>query len=222
MRVIRRLAQDNPPELLAISIGNLKRFTDKIREDILLRISGLYPNLQIRPESAISHETYFENNHGHQEPAKLLLKPIQATYSTTIYDGFLTKNVKSPYVVPNRRFKSARFEVDKQKSMFDQQSKDDSLSNSSSTQYELGSIFKDLSPNQVNEHIKTRTKKIDSLQPEEQEKLDLGKIREHSHMTSDDFWVFLTYLSTLIRYFTTYSYNSIIRPGRSTAWTFDF
>lgn len=174
LRVIRRLAQDNPPELLAISIGNLKRFTDKIREDILLRISGLYPNLQIRPESAISHETYFENNHGHQEPAKLLLKPIQATYSTTIYDGFLTKNVKSPYVVPNRRFKSARFEVDKQKSMFDQQSKDDSLSNSSSTQYELGSIFKDLSPNQVNEHIKTRTKKIDSLQPEEQEKLDLA------------------------------------------------
>ena len=172
MRVIRRLAQDNPPELLAISIGNLKRFTDKIREDILLRISGLYPNLQIRPESAISHETYFENNHGYQEPAKLLLKPIRATYSSTIYDGFLTKNVKSPYVVPNRRFKSARFEVDKQKSMFDQQSKDDS---SSSTQYDLGSIFKDLSPNQVNEHIKTRTKKIDSLQPEEQEKLDLGE-----------------------------------------------
>ena len=172
MRVIRRLAQDNPPELLAISIGNLKRFTDKIREDILLRISGLYPNLQIRPESVISHETYFENNHGYQEPAKLLLKPIQATYSSTIYDGFLTKNVKSPYVIPNRRFKSARFEVDKQKSMFDQQSKDDS---SSSTQYDLGSIFKDLSPNQVNEHIKTRTKKIDSLQPEEQEKLDLGE-----------------------------------------------
>lgn len=171
LRVIRRLAQDNPPELLAISIGNLKRFTDKIREDILLRISGLYPNLQIRPESAISHETYFENNHGYQEPAKLLLKPIRATYSSTIYDGFLTKNVKSPYVVPNRRFKSARFEVDKQKSMFDQQSKDDS---SSSTQYDLGSIFKDLSPNQVNEHIKTRTKKIDTLQPEEQEKLDLA------------------------------------------------
>jgi len=175
LRVIRRLAQDNPPELLAISIGNLKRFSDKIREDILLRISGLYPNLQIRPESVISHETYFENNHGYQEPAKLLLKPIQATYSSTIYDGFLTKNVKSPYVIPNRRFKSARFEVDKQKSMFDQQSKDDSFSNSSSTQYELGSIFKDLTPNQVNEHIKTRTKKIDSLQPEEQEKLDLGE-----------------------------------------------
>ena len=177
MRVIRRLAQDNPPELLAISIGNLKRFTDKIREDILLRISGLYPNLQIRPESAISHETYFENNHGYQEPAKLLLKPIQATYSSTIYDGFLTKNVKSPYVIPNRTFKSARFEVDKQKSMFDQQSKDDSLSNSSSTQYELGSIFKDLTPNHplVNEHIKNRSKKIDSLQPEEQEKLDLGE-----------------------------------------------
>jgi len=174
LRVIRRLAHENPPELLAISIGNLKTFTDKIRGDILLRISGLYPNLQIRPESVISHETYFENNHGYQEPAKLLLKPIQANYSSTIYDGFLTKNVKSPYVVPNRRFKSARFEVDKQKSMFDQQSKDDSLSNSSSTQYELGSIFKDLSPNQVNEHIKTRTKKIDSLQPEEQEKLDLA------------------------------------------------
>jgi len=176
LRVIRRLAQDNPPELLAISIGNLKRFTDKIREDILLRISGLYPNLQIRPESAISHETYFENNHGYQEPAKLLLKPIQATYSSTIYDGFLTKNVKSPYVIPNRTFKSARFEVDKQKSMFDQQSKDDSLSNSSSTQYELGSIFKDLTPNHplVNEHIKNRSKKIDSLQPEEQEKLDLA------------------------------------------------
>jgi len=174
LRVIRRLAHENPPELLAISIGNLKKFTDKIRGDILLRISGLYPNLQIRPESVISHETYFENNHGYQEPAKLLLKPIQANYSSTIYDGFLTKNVKSPYVVPNRRFKSARFEVDKQKSMFDQQSKDDSLSNSSSTQYELGSIFKDLSPNQVNEHIKTRTKKIDSLQPEEQEKLDLA------------------------------------------------
>ena len=99
MRVIRRLAQDNPPELLAISIGNLKRFTDKIREDILLRISGLYPNLQIRPESAISHETYFENNHGYQEPAKLLLKPIQATYSSTIYDGFLTKNVKTSLVL---------------------------------------------------------------------------------------------------------------------------
>ena len=141
-----------------------------------MRISGLYPNLQIRPESVISHETYFENNHGYQEPAKLLLKPIRATYSSTIYDGFLTKNVKSPYLVPNRKFKSARFEVDKQKSMFDQQSRDDSLSNSSSTQYELGSIFKDLSPNQVNEHIKTRTsKKIDNLQPEEQEKLDLGE-----------------------------------------------
>ena len=177
LRVIRRLALENPPELLAISIGNLKKFTDKIRGDILLRISGLYPNLQIRPESVISHETYFENNHGYQEPAKLLLKPIQATYSSTIYDGFLTKNVKSPYIVPNRRFKSARFEVDKQKSMFDQQSKDDSLSNSSSTQYELGSIFKDLSRNHpvVNEHIKTRSKKIDNLQPEEQEKLDLGE-----------------------------------------------
>jgi len=176
LRVIRRLAHENPPELLAISIGNLKKFTDKIRGDILLRISGLYPNLQIRPESVISHETYFENNHGYQEPAKLLLKPIQATYSSTIYDGFLTKNVKSPYVVPNRRFKSARFGVDKQKSMFDQQSKDDSLSNSSSTQYELGSIFKDFSPSNpiVNEHIKNKSKKIDSLQPEEQEKLDLA------------------------------------------------
>jgi len=176
LRVIRRLAHENPPELLAISIGNLKKFTDKIRGDILLRISGLYPNLQIRPESVISHETYFENNHGYQEPAKLLLKPIQATYSSTIYDGFLTKNVKSPYVVPNRRFKSARFGVDKQKSMFDQQSKDDSLSNSSSTQYELGSIFKDFSPTNpiVNEHIKNKSKKIDSLQPEEQEKLDLA------------------------------------------------
>ena len=34
----------------------------------------------------------------------------------------------------------------------------------------------------------------------------LGKvfnIREHSHMTSDVFWAFLTYLPTLIRYFTT-------------------
>jgi hypothetical protein len=29
------------------------------------------------------------------------------------------------------------------------------------------------------------------------------KVREHSHMTSDVFWVFLTYLPTLIRYFTT-------------------
>ena len=41
----------------------------------------------------------------------------------------------------------------------------------------LGSIFKDLTPNHplVNEHIKNRSKKIDSLQPEEQEKLDLGE-----------------------------------------------
>ena len=30
-----------------------------------------------------------------------------------------------------------------------------------------------------------------------------NRLREHSHMTSDDFWVFLTYLPTLIRYFTT-------------------
>jgi hypothetical protein len=30
-------------------------------------------------------------------------------------------------------------------------------------------------------------------------------IREHSYMTSDVFWAFLTYLPTLIRYFTTYS-----------------
>ena len=171
-----KLSLSKPNEVLCRRReSELMTLADKIREDILLRISGLYPNLQIRPESVISHETYFENNHGYQEPAKLLLKPIQATYSSTIYDGFLTKNVKSPYVIPNRRFKSARFEVDKQKSMFDQQSKDDSFSNSSSTQYELGSIFKDLTPNQVNEHIKTRTKKIDSLQPEEQEKLDLGE-----------------------------------------------
>ena len=29
------------------------------------------------------------------------------------------------------------------------------------------------------------------------------KLREQSHMTSDVFWAFLTYLPTLIRYFTT-------------------
>jgi hypothetical protein len=28
-------------------------------------------------------------------------------------------------------------------------------------------------------------------------------LREHSYMTSDVFWVFLTYLPTLIRWFTT-------------------
>ena len=30
--------------------------------------------------------------------------------------------------------------------------------------------------------------------------------REHSYMTSDVFWGFLTYLPTLIRYFTTQAY----------------
>ena len=31
----------------------------------------------------------------------------------------------------------------------------------------------------------------------------LVSLREHSYMTSDVFWVFLTYLPTLIRWFTT-------------------
>ena len=31
-------------------------------------------------------------------------------------------------------------------------------------------------------------------------------LREHSHMRSDGFWIFLTYLPTLIRYFTTLAY----------------
>ena len=41
----------------------------------------------------------------------------------------------------------------------------------------------------------------------------LFSLREHSHMTSDVFGVFLTYLPTLIRYFTTYSNHSIKPTG---------
>ena len=172
LRVLRKVAQENPPELLTISVGNLRKFADKIRKDILLRASVLYPNLQIEPQSVISCETYFENNHGFREPAKLLIKPTPVIYSSPLYDRFLSKNIKSPYLVPNRSFKSARSNIDSQKSLFDQLREEPS-SSSTATQYPLGSIFKDLSPNDVKEQVNRA--KVDNLKPEEQEKLDLGK-----------------------------------------------
>merc|ERR1712024_391054 len=63
-RTMLKIVQKNPPELLQISVGNIKKFADKVREDILIRVTGVFPNLQIRPQSAISNDTYFENNHG--------------------------------------------------------------------------------------------------------------------------------------------------------------
>ena len=174
LRILRKVAQDNPPKLLTISVGNLLKLTEKIKQDILLRASCLYPNLQIKPQSAVSCETYFENNHGFKEPAKLLIKPTPAIYSSPLYDNFLSKNVKSPYLVPNRSFKTVRGNIETQKSLFDQFREEPSQSSNASTQYPLGSIFKDLSPNEVNEQVNKA--KLDNLKPEEQEKLDLGKL----------------------------------------------
>ena len=149
-RTMLKIVQKNPPELLQISVGNIKKFADKIREDILIRVTGVFPNLQIRPQSAISNDTYFENNHGFKE-AQLLVEPISATYSSRIYDGFLSKNVKSPYMIPNRGFKSKRHDIDKQKSLFDQHFFKEEEKTPS--RQELGSIFN--LANQDNEQVKS-------------------------------------------------------------------
>ena len=101
---------------------------------------------------------------------------ISATYSSTLYDSFLSKNVKSPYIIPTRSFKSRRSNIETQTSLFDQQSREPKL-DSNSIRHELGSIFKDLSPHQViaNEQVNSKTNKMDGLKPEDQEKLDLGE-----------------------------------------------
>lgn len=177
-----KIVQKNPPELLQISVKNIKKFADKIREDILIRVTGVFPNLQIRPQSAISNETYFENNHGFKE-AQLLVKPISATYSSRIYDGFLSKNVTSPYMIPSRGFKSKRHDIDKQKSLFDQHFKEDQ--GTSIGRQELGSIFN--LANQDSDQVKSN--KSNNQISGEKGELNMGEFLDFKYIS--DHFLFL-------------------------------
>ena len=98
-------AHDN--SFLKMSNAKIRRMIEKIREEILSKAAAAsFPRL----ESAISHETYFENNNGFKQ-AQLLIQPIPAVYSSPMHTFLLRNSSPSPYFQTVRTFKTKRSQV---------------------------------------------------------------------------------------------------------------
>lgn len=94
--------------LLKISTDNVRMMARNISNDLLTRVSVAFPALeQHLGYSAISHDTYFENNHGFKEADLRLITPKTAIYSSPMV-SFLHLNVPSPFLTQVRTFKSPR------------------------------------------------------------------------------------------------------------------
>ena len=98
--------------LLMLSSENVTLIANRIRNEVKSYVN------KWRLESAISHDTYFENNHGFKETEGkqqgktgfqqpvLLVKPIaRQPYSSPMYT-FMLRNVSSPYAQSVRGFKT--------------------------------------------------------------------------------------------------------------------
>ena len=93
--------------LLALSSENVTLIAHRIRNQVKTYVN------KWRLESAASHDTYFENNHGFKEETKtqfqqpvLTITPIvRQPYSSPMYT-FMLKNVSSPYTQSVRGFKT--------------------------------------------------------------------------------------------------------------------
>ena len=96
--------------LLMLSSENVTLIANRIRNEVKSYVN------KWRLESAISHETYFENNHGFketegkqqkgfQQPILMITPIVRQPYSSPMY-SFMLRNVSSPYTQAVRGFKT--------------------------------------------------------------------------------------------------------------------
>ena len=110
MRMAKNSDGDLIRSLLMLSSENVTLIANRIRNEVKSYVN------KWRLESAISHETYFENNHGFketegkqqkgfQQPILMITPIVRQPYSSPMY-SFMLRNVSSPYTQAVRGFKT--------------------------------------------------------------------------------------------------------------------
>ena len=90
-----------------LPISSLRSFISNAKAKLTKRVEAL-TSVDLSGSSAISNETYFENNHGFKQ-AELLVQPIRRNeLYTSPMTVFLSKNVSTPQLQQYRGFKTRR------------------------------------------------------------------------------------------------------------------